>query len=461
MKKILSLFVAFFLLCTFCFVDTQTSFANNSNLNLTAEYALLMDYETGEILYEKNSTAKLYPASTTKAWTAYVVLKHVKDLNEAILIKDLPYIGGTSMYLKNGESFTVKELLYGLMTTSANDAAYILANYVSGSIEEFAKLMNKEARLIGATNTNFNNPHGLPDEKHTTTAYDMALMARHAMNNETFRNIVNTPMVEYEPTEFYPEKRIFYNTNKFLISNEKINYKGKDIPIKYDIVDGIKTGYTDDAGRCLLSSAVKNGRRVISAVFKANGDNVFLDSRTLIDYGLDNFTSKTIINKKEYISSKKILLSKQGKLVYEPKYSYKLVLPKGSNYDNYSTKTKLNNIDLPIKKGDTVGSLDVYKDNKLEHTIDLVAKEDVNSIFSFITESKLLKLFFNIFIILLVVIIILTLVIKLRYKNKKRKSYFNNKRTGKSKNIYSNRKNVYSFEKFKKKKRLNNLKKFK
>ena len=425
MKKIISLLIAFSITITSFLANTNSSYANNEP-NLTAQYAVLMDFETGKVLYNKNGSQKLYPASTTKTWTAYVVLKNVSDLSQVVKIKDLPPVDGSSMYLKNGESFTVRQLLDALLIHSANDAAVVLANYVSGSIEEFVKLMNIEAKSIGAKNTHFNNPHGLPDDNHYTTAYDMALMAREAMNNEVFKDIVKTKSISYPATQNYPYERYFVNTNKFLTSNNKIKYKGQDIPIKYEIVDGIKTGYTDAAGKCLLSSGVKNNMRLIAAVFKTEGDNLYLDSRTLLDYGFDNFTSKTIINKDDYIGKKKVLLSKQGKLVYEPKYSYKVVLPNGSKENNYTQKIKLDKLNLPIKKGDKVGKLEIYNDKKLEHSVDLIARNDVNSIFSFITENKtimsIIKLLFTLFILFIIAIVIIVI-----NKKKRRKKFIYSK----------------------------------
>lgn len=426
MKKIISIFIAFYLTITSFLANTIYSYANNEP-DLTAQYAVLMDFETGKVLYNKNGSQKLYPASTTKLWTAYVVLKNVSDLSQVVTVKDLPPVDGSSMYLRNGESFTVKQLLDGLLVHSANDAAVVLANYVSGSVGEFVKLMNMEANAIGAKNTHFNNSNGLPDPNHYTTAYDMALMAREAMNNEIFREIVKTKSISFPATKEYPFERYFVNTNKFLTSNDKINYKGEEIPIKYDIVDGIKTGYTDDAGKCLLSSGVKNNMRLISAVFKTEGDNLYLDSRTLLDYGFDNFSSKTIINKEDYISTKKIILSEQGKLVYEPKYSYKVVLPNGIKENNYTQKVKLNKIDLPIKKGNTIGQLEVYNNKKLEHSIDLIAINDVNSIFEIITENKIIISIIKLIFILFVLFIILILIIVIIKKRKRRKRYIYNK----------------------------------
>ncbi|MEG1311278.1 MAG: D-alanyl-D-alanine carboxypeptidase family protein [Romboutsia sp.] len=433
MKRILSILVSFLIAFTSFLSTTNESFANGPKPNITAEYAVLMDYETGKVLYDKNGSKKLFPASTTKIWTAYVVLKYVPDLSQVIEIKDLPAIEGSSMYLKNGESFNVKQLLDALLVHSSNDVAIILANYVSGSVDKFIEMMNEEAKAIGAKNTHFNNPHGLPDENHYTTAYDMALMSRAAMNNEIFRNIVKTKSVSFQPNEAYPHERYFINTNKFLSSNEKINYKGEQIDIKYDIVDGIKTGYTDDAGRCLLSSGLKDNMRLISTVFKTTGNDLYLDSRTLLDYGFENFQSSTIIDKKDFSNSKRVFLSKQKNLTYEPEYSYKLVLPKGQSKDNYTTKVQVDNINLPIRKGDKVGTLDIYNSDKLEHTIDLVAENNVNSIFSFITENKA---FMSVIKIIILILIFLILIFTgFIIKRKTRKS---------NKNIYSNKRGKHS-----------------
>ena len=420
MKKIFSFLLT--LLITFLpvFNTNNLSFAD-SEPNLTAEYAVLMDYETGQVLYNKNGHSKLYPASTTKAWTAYVVLKHVNDLNQVVEIKDLPIVDGSSMYLKEGEAFTVKELLDALLIHSSNDVAMVLAKYVGGSVENFVNMMNDEAKSIGAENTHFNNPHGLPDENHYTTAYDMALMARKAMDNKIFRDIVNTKSVKYPATEAYPYERYFENTNQFLTSRSKMNYKGQEIDIKYDVVDGIKTGYTDAAGKCLLSTGVKNNIRVISAVFKSTVDDLYLDSRTLLDYGFDNFYVKEIVDKDDFIKNKKVFLSKEKKLIYQPEANYSVALSNDSKADDYSIKTKLDNIKLPIKEGDKVGTLEVYKNKKLEKSIDLVAKNDVTSIFAFFTENKLLYNVLKIILLIVLLVFIVFIIRKVKRKRKKKK----------------------------------------
>ncbi|MGL5693275.1 MAG: D-alanyl-D-alanine carboxypeptidase family protein, partial [Peptostreptococcaceae bacterium] len=177
MKKILCSLLTFIITFSTFLNSAKASYAEGDEPSIPAEAAVLMDYETGEVLYNKNGDKPLYPASTTKIWTAYLVLKHKPDLKQVIKIDKDPNVDGSSMYLEVGESFTVKELLESLLVHSSNDVAVVLSEYVSGSEEEFVKLMNEEAKAIGAKNTSFNNSHGLPDKKHMTTAHDMALMA--------------------------------------------------------------------------------------------------------------------------------------------------------------------------------------------------------------------------------------------------------------------------------------------
>ncbi|WP_419726538.1 D-alanyl-D-alanine carboxypeptidase family protein [Terrisporobacter petrolearius] len=427
MKKFLSFLLAFLFSIT-TFSGPISVFADSKDVSISSPNSVVLDYETGTVLYEKNGNKKIYPASTTKIWTAYLVIKNVKDLDHSIEIdKDLS-VDGSSMYLQKGEIFTVRELLQGLLVHSSNDTAEVLAEYVSGSKEAFADLMNKEAKAIGAKNTHFNNPHGLPDKEHYTTAYDMSLMARQAMSNDLIREIVSTKSLTFEKCDTPTSKRFitrtFFNTNKFLTSTEKIEYKGKSVDIKYDIVDGIKTGYTDDAGRCLLSSAVKNDMRVISAVFKDAGTDVYADSRTLIDYAFNNYYNQTIINKADYTKSKRVLFTEEKELLYEPEFNYKIVLEKGSKAsENYNAKVNLD-YDLPIKKGDKVGTLDVYNGKTLEKTINLVAKNNLNSLFGFITENTTVKYSIKLALALisLFIIFIISKIIKKRKARRRRKS---------------------------------------
>lgn len=445
MKRFLSKLLIFFMTISL-FCVNNVSYAQNPP-EIVASYALLMDYETGQVLYEKNGYQTVYPASTTKVWTAYVVLKNVSDLSQKVLIQNLEPIEGTSMYLQNGESFTVKELLEGLLITSANDAAVVLARFVSGSEQNFVNLMNEEAKKIGANFTHFNNPHGLPDTNHYSTPYDMALMARQAMSNETFRQIVKMPSVTFSQSETCFTERYFVNTNKLISSTAKVEYNGQTVNMKYDIVDGIKTGYTNDAGKCLLSSAVKNDMRLISAVYKSNGDSAFLDSRALLDYGFNNFESRLVVDKDNFKETKKVSLSKQKELVYQPKYSYKVVVPKNIGTNNYSTTVKLNDIKLPIKKDQVVGNLEIYNEGNLEHQVELVAVEDVDFIFSIPNKETLYKILLSIGLVCLAGVFTLSLykINQKRMQNSKYSNvtYINQRR--KNQNIFSNKngRNIY------------------
>lgn len=435
MKKKLSYLIVCLITMITLINSSIVAFADETydNVDLMANYGVVIDYETGKVLGGKNIDSKVYPASTTKIWTAYLVVKNVKNLDEPVEITEPPGVDGSSMYLEVGEIFTVRELLQGLLIHSSNDAAVVLAKYVSGSTQDFAQLMNKEAKKAGALNTHFNNPHGLPDDNHYTTPYDMAMLARKAMSEKVIREIVSTKSISFKQQNTATSKintsRYFTNTNLFLTSNDKITYRKQSIPIKYDIVDGIKTGYTDLAGRCLLSSAVKNDMRVIAAVFKSFGTNVYVDSRTLLDYGFENYTSKTIINKDDYTKTKRVLFTKEKELLYTPAFNYKVVLEKGNSAsENYTAKSKLD-YNLPIKKGDKVGTLEIYNGKTLEKTIDLVAQNDLNSFFGFLTNKNIIKYSIRL-VLALVTLFILFLASKIRKKKniKKRKSINSNKR---------------------------------
>ena len=457
MKKKLSYLLVCLLTTMMIMSSSILAFADEAvdSVDIKANYGVVIDYETGKVLGGKNIDSRVFPASTTKIWTAYLVVKNVKNLNDTVEIKEDPMVDGSSMYLKKGEIFTVKELLQGLLIHSSNDAAEVLAKYVSGSIEDFANLMNEEAKKAGALNTHFNNPHGLPDENHYTTPYDMAMLARKAMSEEVIREIVSTKSISFKEQDTANSKvafsRYFTNTNLFLTSNDKITYRGKSIPIKYDIVDGIKTGYTDLAGRCLLSSAVKNDMRVIATVFKSSGTNVYVDSRTLLDYGFDNYYSKTIIDKDKYTKTKRVLFTKEKEFIYQPKSSYKLVLKKGeSTTSDYSYKEDLD-YHLPIYKGDKVGTIEVYNGNKLEKTIDLVSTSEIHSKFAFFTESNFFKILFKIILFLIFAFVLFVLFIALRKKYRKklrrtanknkRKNTKSSKNTRTTKNTNTQRKN--------------------
>lgn len=370
------------------------------DISLFATNAIAMEASTGKVLYGKNANEKIYPASTTKLWTAYLVIKNIGDLNKVITVEsDLSWVEPSSMFLQIGESFTVRELLKVLMLKSANDVAVLLAVEVAGSIEGFSQLMNEEAKKLGCTQTNFVNPNGLPDENHYSTAYDMALISRECVRNKTLMDIVSTEEVGFPASEFYPKERHYKNSNKFITGEGQMPYKGSFVDYKYDIVDGLKTGYTSVAGRCLLSTAKIGDTRVIVGVFNSKGNDVYTDSRLLIDYSLENYRTIMVVNNdkiKEELR-KKIFFSKQGFVQGYLKdefsvidelnldYTERLQLMKNKedteDSSGYTYKVKMfKNIKVNINKDDIVGEVYVYKNKEKVKVLNVYASRVVTPI---------------------------------------------------------------------------------
>ena len=272
-------------------VEQQTS--ENEELKLYSDAAILIENRTGKVLYEKNSNQKMYPASTTKILTAILTLENgnLNDIatvsKEAIAeMKD----GYTSAYLVEGEQMSIENLLKVLLIHSANDAANVLAEYISGSVPEFANLMNKKVAELGCHNTHFVNANGLHDDNHYTTAQDLATISRYCMQNSKFREIVSSTSCNIPATNKSGE-RIFKNTNDMVIPSSKYYYEG---------CVGMKTGYTSQAKNCLISAVSKNGMQLISVVLGANltDDNQsarYIDSINLFNYGYSNYSMESII----------------------------------------------------------------------------------------------------------------------------------------------------------------------
>ena len=355
-------------------------------------------------------------------------MKNIEDLNKIVTVKsDLSWVEPTSMYLKVGESFTVRELLEVMMLKSANDVAVLLAMEVSGSVEEFTKLMNEEAKRIGCTNTNFINPNGLPDENHYSTAYDMALISRECIRNEELLKITSKDEIRLPANEYYPYERIYKNSNKFIVGGGTMSYKGDIVDYKYDIVDGLKTGYTSVAGRCLLATAKVDDTRIITGVFNSKGNDVYTDSRMLIDYSLSNYKTKTILDNEEISEKleKKFFLSKEGKVKGYLKNNYSilenknLIMSRNKNVeDNYTYKVNMNDdINLPISKNDIIGEVEIYNNNEKVETLSVYALNGVNPVFDL--EQKILL---TVGIGLIVIISIR----KIKRKNENRKRNLNN-----------------------------------
>ncbi len=252
--------------------------------DIVGECAILIEPNTGTVLYEKDPNKKMYPASITKIMTALLTLEHC-DMNETVVYskKNIESLTAedSNIQCKVGEKMKVKDCLYALMLSSANEAATALAEHISGNTEEFAKLMNARAKKAGAKNTHFANPNGLHNENHYVTAYDMAMIMKDAIKYPAFLDIIHSTTYTIpannkrtEPFTSYQRHMMIYPTSQYYDA---------------DVIGG-KTGYTDQAGKTLVTYAKRGDVSLISVVLKSNGDVVFEDTKKLLDYGFDNFT---------------------------------------------------------------------------------------------------------------------------------------------------------------------------
>ncbi len=260
-------------------VDSTWAFAPDEDL--TARAAVLMDAATGKILYQKEPDLRLPPASTTKVITAILTLESGRSFQETLPVsKEATRVPASKLYLRPGQSLSIQELLYGIMLASANDASMVLAEGIAGSVERFAELMTKKAHDIGATNSNFTNPHGLTAADHYSSAKDLAIIFRYAMKNATFREIVQTKFSSVSTTAVVRKKvvprRISVRNHNRLLWN-------------FDGALGGKTGYTHAAQKCFVGAVQRNGTTLIVAILGARDQ--WGDTKRLLEYGFDNFDS--------------------------------------------------------------------------------------------------------------------------------------------------------------------------
>lgn len=248
-------------------------------LGLTAQTAILIDAKTGAVLYEKDADKKIYPASTTKMMTAILAIENVKPFRIVTVSKRAAEEEGSSAELRANDRMSMQDMLYGLMLPSGNDAAVAIAEAMDGSVEKFAGRMTKKAHDIGAKHTQFTNPNGLPDERHYTTARDLATIARYAYKNKRFRSIVKT---EFKTIRVQNTRRVIklYNTNELLGMMAEC--------------DGIKTGTTRAAGQCLVASATRGDVSLIAVVMKVDDGKRWQEARSLLEYGFDQKRTKKV-----------------------------------------------------------------------------------------------------------------------------------------------------------------------
>lgn len=347
---------------------------NNPQVN--SEAALVMEASTGAILYSKNPHKIYYPASITKILTTLLALENSSFSETVTFSKKAVYdvdLQSSRIGIDVGEKLSMEQCLYGIMLESANEVSYAVAEHVSGSVEAFSALMNKKAKELGCVDSNFTNPHGLPDEDHYTTVYDMALIARAAINNETFRKITQTRTYVIPPTNIQEATRYLANHHKFI--------KGD---MSFDGAIGGKTGYTSKAKYTLVTFAERNGMTLISVIMYCDTiANEYTDTKALLNYGFDNFNLYNIADSENAdTTSSNPLFTKYAPMFNLNTSSVQLsnggniILPNGASFEEAKKKVEFTPI-KEIKEGNNViGKIQYTYDGNLVGSTDIMYRED-------------------------------------------------------------------------------------
>lgn len=403
--------------------------------DVDAESVYLINLDTGKVIYEKDADKKIYPASTTKIMTALLALENIPDLDAPqvelkLYIQNALSGTGTSLAgILRGESFSPRELLYASMLPSGNEAAMMLGDYVGdGSLDYFAEMMNERAAELGAVNTHFVNASGMHDDDHYTTAYDMYLITKAALENETFRQIVSTRY--YYAGEDQNGNPLHWNTTNFLISPGSTYY--------YPYATGVKTGTTDEAGRCLVSTAEKNGYHYLMVMmgapqYDSNGEKleenmVFKQSIALYDWAFGSFSNKTLIEKDLGVGEVPLKLARGGKdyLLIKSGEVFTDLLPNEIEASSITLELDLPAVvNAPVKEGEQVGTIRLMLAGEEIGSVPAVAAEqaDASLIATLIDKFKrlfrsFLAKFIVVFVALSIIAYITVTILRGRNKNR-------------------------------------------
>lgn len=416
MKKYLNKIVCMFFVIAFLLPNFSFALADTSAISITSPAAILIHPDTGIILYEKNAYTKQYPASTTKIMTAILAIESEHSLSDIVTVSSSAIStvpdGYTIAYLQEGEEFTLEQLLEAALIPSANDAANVLAEFIGGSIENFANLMNEKAIEIGCVGTHFVNPSGIHSDDHYSTAYDLSIIARYAMKNDIFRKIVAKTSCYLPPTNQYPyNNRYFRTTNSLIIPSTSGNFNRYYYP--YAI--GIKTGYTSPAKNCLVAASAHDDLEFITVVLggivENDGANQrFSDTIKLFDFAFKNYSYKNIVTKDSVITETVIdngtSDTKNLDLLCDKDIK---VFINSNNNEEVLPEIKLNEkLNAPIQKGEILGKVK-YTVLGQTYEANLIASHDVE------LSTIVLKLF-SILIILLIVTLVIIIINSEKHK---------------------------------------------
>ena len=438
-QRFLSIFLVVFLLAGLLAVPAaaaEEDAASFSYPTVAAKSALLVDGDTGQVLLDQNAHEQLYPASITKCMTVLLVLQAVDrgdiSLDQTVTASqtaiNLLTADSSSAGIKVGEQLTVEQLLYCVMVQSANEACYILAEVVSGSVDAFVDEMNAEAERLGCENTHFVNPCGLHDPEHYTTAWDVYLVTKEAMQYSMFMTLASTKTYTLPATNL-SEERTFHTTNYLIDRWRATEYV-------YPYAKGIKTGHTSDAGYCLVSCAEKGGRSLIAVVLGAeavseNGRTdvkSFSETRRLFEWGFSSFDRATILNHADLVEQVPVTLSRRANYVsIHPAEDVEVLLPSNLTAEDLKQDIQLDtdSVAAPVAEGQKLGTITVTdSDGNVYASVDLLAANEVPASRVLTILHKLQVFFSNpLMKILAAVIVVLALVLLIRRLRRRPRRY--------------------------------------
>lgn len=363
MKKICCLFLTIFIFCVSIRVK-----AEELNLAQNAKSAILLEASTGEIIFEKNSHEKLHPASMTKMMSMLLILENIEkgviNWDDIVTVSsNASSMGGSQILLETNEQMSVSDLFKGIAVASGNDAVVAMAEKIAGTEEEFVNMMNKRANELGLTDTNFKNCHGLDDANHYSSASDMAKIAMELVKHEKL----------FEYTSIYEDYLREGTDRKFWLvnTNKLVRF--------YSGADGLKTGYTGEAGFCLTATAKRNGMRVIAVVMgEPDSKTRTSDVSSMLDYAFAQYETETFLSTESILDTININKGKKEYVNIVPKENVTILNKKTDNKKNATYNLEMYDMKLPLKKGDTVGKLSVYVDDNLYRDIDVTVSEDID-----------------------------------------------------------------------------------
>ncbi len=374
MLKRVSVFVLIF---AFCF-NIMSGFVKGAeeekvNLNIKSKAAILMDSSSGKVLYQKNMNKKLPLASVTKVMTILLILEAIdnKTINMSDMVTISDYasnMGGSQLYLEQGEMRSVEELLNAIIIESANDACAAMGEFIGGSIEKFVLMMNEKAKSLGMKNTHFVNSNGLPASNHYSSAYDIALMTKEVCKYPDVFKISSTWQKTIKIGKNNDKERLLNNTNKLLKMN--------------DNVDGLKTGYTADAGHCISATGKKGDLRLIAVILNAPDSKTrFEEANKLLNYGFSNYEGTNIVTKGGEFGEVKINRGYEESVKAVAKDNFTVLSGKNEN-EKYTTDIKLNTdtINAPVQQGQKVGVINIKEGKNIIGRVDLVLDKKVEKI---------------------------------------------------------------------------------